>query len=806
MSHRRRRWLLLGAIALLVAIALFAGRRFLAPFTQRAFGLGDFTGANVLLVTLDTTRADRLGCYGYSKAETPHLDAIASEGVLFEQAITPSAFTLPSHASIMTGFYPPYHGIRLNGHAALADAHITLAERMTQAGYRCGAFVGAFVLDGRWGLEQGFEHFDDEFKLKPGQKLDLAGVQRTADQVVDAAVGWLEQPDERPFFAWLHFYDPHTPYDPPEPFKSKFGGENPDQAPPSATAGPGSQIEQLKAWRQHQNALYDGEIAWTDSQVGRLMRWLEAQGISDDTIVIVVGDHGEAIGSHGEIEHGYYVYDYAMKVPLMIRLPGAELAGVRVGAQVRTIDVLPTVTQLLAIESVPGTHGESLVSMLSGPESAQERYAYAESMAPNLQYGWSALYSVRTPDYKFIDAPRSELYSLATDSDELQNVYAQEFDKAQELREVLDRIRDEIAEGAPEAEEANIDDQTLAMLASLGYVGGATGSTDGEDLADPKDKLHLYQAVGLAGQLISEDDHHGAARQLEMVLAEDPAIPQARLLLASSYKKVGRRDDAKSILDEYLREDPESVQALITMAGLLAEEGSTEEVLAICRRTLAVDERNTQAYSLMASVHMKTNEHSSALPFLRKALEIQPKLSRTRNNLAACLVGLQEFDEAHALLDGVLSNYPKFPLANFHLGLLHEEQGRPAEARRAYEREVELNPESVKARFNLGNLLFRIGDMSGGEQQMRGLIEVAPELARPYLLLSRALLARNGDPREVEDLAQKGLERAQTSELKALGYFLLADAYSRQGRRDEIPGVLRSAREHQARIGPNQES
>jgi len=421
-------------------------------------------------------------------------------------------------------------------------------------------------------------------------------------------------------------------------------------------------------------------------------------------------------------------------------------------------------------------------------------------MAPSLQYGWSPLYSVRTSDFKFIEAPRSELYDLKEDPEETVNVLTDHPDVAEILQAELERIREESAAGAPEAQQANLDEQTLSMLAALGYVGGESTGREGEDLADPKDTLHLFQAVGIAAQLISEDDHAGAVRQLEGVLAEDPSVPQARLLLATSYRKVGRNDDAKALLDEFLRDDPDSVQALIAMAGILSEEGQTEEVLAISKRALAVDAKNTQAYELMAGVYMGVNDHRSALPHLRKVVEIQPKLTRSRNNLAACLIGLGELDEAQELLDDIIAEYPKFPLAHFHLGLLQEERGQLNAAQAAYAAEVELYPNSVVARFNLGNLLFRIGEAEAAEQEMRVLIEEAPDKPRAYLYLARIVLAERQDLGEVETLAKTGLELAESDELRALGYYLLADVYSRQGRQAELEQVLERAQHHRSRL------
>jgi arylsulfatase A-like enzyme/Tfp pilus assembly protein PilF len=736
---------------------------------------GKLRNANVLLVSLDTTRADRIGCYGYSAAETPNLDALAKHGILFEHCITPSAYTLPSHSSIMTGLYPPHHGIRLNGHAALADAQTTLAERLAANGYRTGAFVGAFVLDGRWGLAQGFQHYDDEFQIGPDQRLDLAKVQRPADQVVDIALQWLQQDSSKPFFAWVHLYDPHTPYQPPEPFRSRFqsGGLS---------------------------SLYDGEIAFADSQVGRLLEFVDRQGLKDNTIVVIVGDHGEGLGSHGEDEHGFFIYDYAVRVPLLMRLPGARAA--RVPAQVRTIDIFPTLLDLVTNETPQQVEGESLLELIKGNPEERARYAYSESMAIHLQYGWSALYSLRTNEYKFIEAPRAEVYDLRQDPQESLNRLDNLRRVARQFRSELQKIRDEAARQAPKAQEANLDEETVRMLASLGYVGGSsTAPRDDQDLPDPKDKIHLFDSVGYAAHLIGAENYEEAGKVLEIVLKEDPEIPQAQVLLVSAYRKTGRTPQAKTILDRLLKEHPGDVRALIVMGEILLEEGMRDEVMAICKRALAEDDHNARAYELMAEVHMAASDHQQALLLLRKVVEIQPKLTRSRINLAAALLGVSQLAEAERQLNEIIGQYPKFPLAHFHLALLREQQGRIAEARAAYQTEVANHPKSTVARFNLGNLLLRLGDGAGAEEQMRVLITQDPESPRPYLLLGRVLLGRPGQLGEVEKLARAGLERAREAELKALGYFLLADVYSRQGRRAELEDAVQKGKYYQGLIG-----
>jgi arylsulfatase A-like enzyme/thioredoxin-like negative regulator of GroEL len=772
-----KHFLLISGIVIAVVLAFALLKSGNTPAPPESLVSRDITlpNANILLITLDTTRADRIGAYGYTPAETPRLDRLAAEGVLFEQVTTPTAFTLPSHSSIMTGLYPPYHGVRLNGGSALADVHTTLAEQLAGSGYRCGAVMGAFVLDQRWGLSQGFDVFDDEFEIAPEQKLDLAGVQRTADRVMDIGLEWLDQPDERPFFAWLHLYDPHTPYEPPEPYRSRFGDRGMD-------------------------GLYDGEIAFTDSQVGRLLDWIDERGLGENTIVVVVGDHGESLGDHSEIEHGYYIYDATVQVPLIVRVPGADLGDVRVPAQVRTIDVLPTILDLVGVETPAPLHGESLVPLMLDPGSPGPDFAYSESMSVHLQYGWSALYSIRTTEHKFIDAPRAELYALEDDPAETINLIRNFPEVAEELRTVLENVRQEIEAGAPETEEADLDEETLSMLVALGYVGGATAAPEGANLADPKDKIHLYEAVNYASSLMLGEDYEKAAEVFEMVLGDDPEIPQAKQLLATCYRNLGRTAEAKVVLDDYLRDHPDNTPALITMAEILTEEGAFEEVTALAKRVLAVDDRNAEAYALMAGAAMDSGDHNEALPLLEKAVEIQPKLTRNRLNLAVANVGLGRFAVAEPLLDAIIAEKPKFPLANFHLGLLYEEQGRLGEARAAYAKEVELYPESVMARFNLGNLYFRLGNLEASEREMRTLIDEASEKPKPYLFLARVLLKQEADLAEVERLARTGLERAEADDLKVLGYYLLADVYSRQGRQAELEQVLERAQFYRSRI------
>jgi choline-sulfatase len=349
---------------------------------------------NLLLVTLDTTRADRIHAYGFEDIETPNLDRLAREGVLFEQAISPAPLTLPAHSSIFTGTFPPAHGVRDNGGFFLDESQTTLAERLQARGFTTGGFVGAYVLDHKWGIAQGFQTYFDDFDLSKYQSLSLGSVDRPGNEVADKALAWLDGIGSKRFFGWVHFYDAHSPYDPPEPFKSRYAGHP-----------------------------YLGEIAFVDSQLGRLLAYLDAHHLADRTIVVVMGDHGESLGEHGEGTHGFFVYQATMHVPLLIRTPYDTMAGRRVADTVRSIDILPTALELLGVKPSDPLEGTSVVPLMTGAKKELGLAAYSEAIYPRFHFGWSDLRALTSGRFVYVAAPRPELYDLQQDPGELHNVY-----------------------------------------------------------------------------------------------------------------------------------------------------------------------------------------------------------------------------------------------------------------------------------------------------------------------------------------------------------------------------------------------
>ena len=430
------------------AFVLFA----CAVSTITCLGRASTPPIGVVVITLDTTRADRLTAYGFQDAEMPHLDRLAREGVVFDQATSVGPLTLPAHASLFTGLLPAAHGVRENSAPALSFEHTTFAEILRAHGYRSAAFVGSAVLNPDRGLSQGFEQYGG---VAGGQGRARAAAQRNAETVVDEAISWLKDVDGQRFFLWAHLYDPHRPYEPPEPFASRYAHDP-----------------------------YVGEIAYADFHIGRLLDTLERQERLDRTLVILAGDHGESLGEHGERDHGIFVYESVLRVPLIIRAPAIEPR--RVESVVRLVDVLPTALELLGLP-VPKTDGVSLTGEMNGKR--QDLDAYAESIYPR-RFGWSPVRSLRDGRFKLIDAPRPELYDLDRDPFEQHNIYSERPETASAMGRRLSsfaggKIWSELPD--PRIELAPPD--VRERLAALGYVsqGPIGGPPERRALRDAKD-------------------------------------------------------------------------------------------------------------------------------------------------------------------------------------------------------------------------------------------------------------------------------------------------------------------------------
>jgi choline-sulfatase len=635
---------------------------------------------HVLLVTLDTTRADRLGSYGYAGARTRHLDRLAAEGVRFDQAISPAPLTLPAHATMFTGLYPFEHGVRNNGNFYLGDRFETLAARLKQVGYRTAAFVSSFILDRRYGLARGFDEYDDRLEGPTRQVISLEA-ERRGDRTALMLGAWLDRIAATaggPFFAWLHLYDPHEPYRAPSPFRDAF---------PTSP--------------------YDGEVAFADSIVASVLDRLARLRLLDSTLVVVVGDHGESLGEHGEETHSMFVYESDLRVPLILWRPGTIPAGVVVREPVRLTDLAPTVLDLVGAPPLAVPSGRTLVSAMEGGRSDPPG-VYAETLLPQFYMGWAPLRSIREERWKFIEAPRPELYDLQRDPAEMRNLYAAEPQRAAALRRELDRItggaQGEMSVGA-------IDRDALEKLASLGYVGAGSSpaAPTSSNAVDPKDKIDVFNRLRRANSAVRERRFADAMTILNDVLGREPRNGFARLVLGSAYMGQGQYPRAIEQYREYLALVPTSAYAHHWISICYLRMGDQERALREAEGTLAIDPRFSDARVLRGGVLAARGDYPAAIAELRKAVDTDPAKVIIRLDLAKVLAEGGRAKEAEAEYDAIFRIQPDYAPALIGVGALYASTGRPDDAVRALRRALEVQPNQTEARMNLAVALAQLG-------------------------------------------------------------------------------------------------
>ena len=750
----------IGAVPLVIAAA---GWWFLShgPDIQTPTGISlgrlssglDPDQLNVLLITLDTTRWDRIGAYGDGSAVTPNLDRLAGQGVLFEQTIAAAPLTLPAHSTIFTGLLPPRHGVRDNGGYVLDPEHRTLAHTLKATGRATGAFVGAFVLDAKFGLNAGFDTYYDKFDLSRQRSISLGSISRTAGQVVENAMPWLEEHANRPFFAWLHFYDAHSPYEPPEPFLTRF-----------------------------RDRPYAGEIAYVDAQVGRVLQWLETRRLDDRTIVVVIGDHGESLNEHGEGTHGLFIYESTTRVPFIIRTPYDLPAGQRIRSVVRSEDVMPTVLDLVGERPPDGIQGQSLTPLFAGSATDLNLDAYSESLYARNHYGWSELRSLRSGRFKYIAATRPELYDLERDPREERNLFDERRPLADRMALELERIAAE--SGGEASGPSAVDPETRERLAALGYIGafGTTARKPGEALPDPKDKIDIFNLMTSAHESKGEDGTEAAIVRLKKVLSQDPHILDAWVMLGNEYS---RKRDYQTALEHYKRAlaiNPEYDLATINLAQAYRALGDYRAALVGFQRYLEKDPKNALVRYQMGELHMDLEQYDQAETAFRQALSDDTRVAAARNALGAVALKRGDLQRAEQEIRAALAEKEDVKLAHFNLALVAEQRGDWRTAAAEYQKEIDMHADAYKAAFNLAKLREQLGDVAGQEAAYRKAIELNPRFAEGYFYLAKLYLDQGNRLDEAAALAQRGLAIGPRSEYAPLGHYVLADVYSRQGR------------------------
>ncbi len=579
----------LGAL-ILVGAVVFAIRSGAPGRQQRLASVrpGQASGYNVLLVTLDTVRRDRLGCYGAKDARTPTLDSLAAHGVRVEDAVTCVPITLPSHATILTGLYPPHHGLRDNGRDILAPEQTTLAETLRAKGYACAAFVGCFVLDARFGLSQGFDPYNFDVApegVRPGM-VDFN--ERPADKVTDAAISWFRarSPQDQPFFTWVHYFDAHLPY------------QSPLQSRPEFSSKP-----------------YEAEISFVDSQLGRLLAELRRSGRLDRTIVAVVSDHGEGLGEHGEPTHAMLLYSATTRVPLLLSCPSLFRKGsVLDGTVVTTADIRPTIEDLLGLAVTQPCDGQSLLREGLGPE----RTVYLETMAPYFLAGWSPLRGIQDLASKHVKGPEPRSFDLVHDPGETRNIVRSPGTAA------LEKKLDALLEREPDGIETrrSMSDEEMERLASLGYISGGPHS-GAASLADPETMMPVYRDALRAERLYSERKYNEAADLAAEVLRHPGAPSQAVRVLAFSRIRQGRGAEGVKILQDSVqgRRDTFLVRSL---AQALVVEGRFDEALDTVKLYASIDPTDGRASMLRGDCFAGQGHYREALDQYKIAGSLDP--------------------------------------------------------------------------------------------------------------------------------------------------------------------------------------
>ena len=726
---------------------------------------------NVLVITIDTLRADRLPMYGAAGVETPAISRLAAEGATFQWAFTPVPLTLPAHASIFTGLQPFRHGVRDNGGFYLDSAQRTLASTLKGRGYSTAAFVSAFVLDSQWGLATGFDHYYDDFALSAADTRAMARVQRPGEQTWAAAERWLGEHGNGRFFAWLHLFDPHTPYDPPEPFRTTHAGR-----------------------------LYDGEIAYSDAIVGKAVRWLEARNLLEKTIVVLLADHGEGLGEHGEDEHGLLSYDSTLRVPWIVRVPNQTPPGTRIEQSVGLVDVTPTILGLLAIPIPAALDGRDVSSLMAPAPIGAAVPLYAETYYPRLRFNWSELVSIRDERYKFIRAPRPELYEYRTDPAESRNLINERADIAQRLGRLLDSMRRQ-ADAVPIAKP--MDAEAARRLTSLGYVGGrSTGVSPTAALPDPKDRVETYHALARARELLAVGDQRKGAALLETIVLGEPELASARELLRDYWLQQPHPRRGLEWFAAAVRKRPDSVPLLIELGTLQRAAGQLNHSAATLDQALARAPESVEALTAAAETQRVAGRLDRALALYRTAdaLTTDPNPAM---RVAETLARMGGFTEAEQIIKSTLAENPKLGGAHYLLAFIAEQRGDLVGAAREYRTEMELTPWDHRAVFNLALLQGQRGDTRQQLQLLESIPKIAPDFGDVHFYIAKAILDLGDRSRFPEAIAaaRRGLQLAPASPQAPLGHYVLADIFMVQGKTADAARELRLGKELEQRVG-----
>jgi arylsulfatase A-like enzyme/Flp pilus assembly protein TadD len=646
------------------------------------------SGLNVILVTVDTLRADHLGCYGDANIETPVIDSLARDGVVFGRAVSQVPLTGPSHAALLTGTYPFWNGFQSWSDPGLRPGVPTLAEILKQHDYTTAAFVSAFVLDSMWGLNRGFDLYDDWFRPQDYQTMRNNDVRRRGGETIDHVLDWLKLPPRQPFFLWVHLYDPHLPYDPPEPFKTKY--------------------------RSH---FYDGEIAYDDQQLGRLFKFLKDQGLYGSSLIVLASDHGEGLGEHQERDHGFFIYNSTVRVPLIIKLPAGRPPGPKSISQVvNIVDVAPTVARL---NGIPDTEtrsfqGQSLAPLTEGGGEGPPRFGLSESLYPQDLLNAHSLVGVQTARYAYIQGAREELYDLESDPGEKRNIVHESAGVAVSLRQVASALRTRYQPPREAAAQAgNLSHEVVEKLQSLGYVGASrppNGNAENPHAADPLDEIETYNQL-LRATTLAQFGRFQESNQVLLGLASThPQLYIVAFMQGQNSLALGQAKAAEVHLRKALDINPVSTQAVFSLGQASYAVGDSAGAAKAYELALQLNPQDFLTQLALAKTYWRLKRLPEAASLQEHVLKSHPQFAQAYAEYGETLVQLRRLQEAvSAMRKSIDLGYRDAFLYNV-LGNALDALGNGAEARQAYEDAIKINADYVEPYANLAVLWDRLGD------------------------------------------------------------------------------------------------
>ncbi|HEX6096391.1 MAG TPA: sulfatase-like hydrolase/transferase [Thermoanaerobaculia bacterium] len=652
----------------------FSARALLIVFVLAAAGCGrekpvaagSFRGAPIILISIDTLRSDRLPVYGYANGQTPAIAALAADGIVFERAYSNVPLTLPSHVSMLTGLLPPDHGVRNNvGYRYDAAKHPPITASLRAEGYESAAAISSYVMRGNTGLTDAFDFYDDAIANEAN--VALGRLQRPGTTTLEVAKSWLDRRNDKPFFLFFHIYEPHGPYEAPEPFRSR-------------NADP-----------------YDAEVAASDDVVRKLLEHLKAKGLYDRSMIILLSDHGEGLGDHGEDEHGVFLYREALQVPLIVKLPESARKGERVAAPVELTDIAPTIAFTAGLDPLPAWKG---VNILDPKALAAERQLYAETLYPRIHLGWSELRSLMVGSHHYIEAPKPELYDLSTDPAERTNVL-------RDQRRVYAAMRERLSKyGTAMAAPAAVDPEEAAKLEALGYL-GSVKTTEGP-LPDPKDRIGDLTVLRESNRLTAEGRHKEAVAALRAMLASNPRFTDAWAKLASVYEEMGQDEEALRAYAEGVKSSPASAaEFALSMTGLYLKLNRLDE--ARKHAELALERNPAGAHQFLARIALQGGDFATAEREVNAAMVDEAAKPRAMVTLGQIRAAQGRMGEAVQILERTRADVQARQMRVEHLELalgdLYAKTNRLPEAEQAFRREIELFPANLTAYSSLGVVL-----------------------------------------------------------------------------------------------------